>query len=97
MALRRSHPGFRIWMTPVLRPLRNPESARRQALPALGQPQDADVVTASGEHESDVGVGEQLDLKDRTPRRDVVTLCAHREDRHANIRECYRPVLPTNW
>ena len=53
---------------------------------------DAGVVPAAGQHEGDLGVGQQVELVDRAPRRHVVALGAHGEHRHADVGERDRPA-----
>ena len=46
---------------------------------------DPGIVPAARQHEGDVGVGQQMDLEGRPPRRDMVLLGADREDRRAQV------------
>ncbi len=54
---------------------------------------DAGVMAAVRQHEGHVGVGQQVDLVDRAPGRDVVGKRAHREDRHAYIAKGNRTAV----
>ena len=54
--------------------------------------QDAGVVSAVREQERHIGIGQEMDLEDRAPGRDVVPFGAHGEDRHANVVDADRPA-----
>ena len=55
--------------------------------------EDAGIVAAGGKAKSDLGTGQQVDLVDRVPRRNVITLCADNKDIASNIWECNRQAI----
>src|SRR6516162_9954074 len=53
---------------------------------------DADIVAAGREQICHFGVGQEVDLVSRAPRRDVIPLRAHGENRHADVGQRHRLV-----
>ena len=54
---------------------------------------DAGVVAAAGEEIGDLGVGEQMNLMGRPPRRDVIPLRADSENGDANVMQRDRAAV----
>ena len=78
---RDSLPGFGIWVFFALfmgRHLVAPVGMARLA-------HDPGIVAATRQDKGDVGVGEQMDLEDRAPGRNMVSDGAHREDGRADV------------
>src|SRR5215469_5824474 len=51
------------------------------------------VMSATGQHEGNLGAAEQVELEHGAPRRHMVALCADDECRHTNIRQHDRAIL----
>jgi hypothetical protein len=84
----RSKPSVGVEVAPVFEALHNSERAGWQRRSTLWQTQDPDIVTTCCQHERDGRVGQETNLENRAPRRDVITFGAHCKNRRADIREC---------